>query len=376
MAMRKAQRKKAKLRLGMSGPAGAGKTLSSLLMAYGITGDWEDICLIDTENHSGDLYADYHQNGIDIGEYNIIDISAPYSPEKYIAAIKECEREGIKAIVIDSLTHAWAGDGGLLDKKGQIEKKTGNGWTAWRDITPLHNQLVETILQSSCHVICTLRAKMEHVQEKDSQGKTVIRKVGMNPIQRDGMEYEFTVFIDIDQDHQATCSKDRTSIFDGKMWTPGIETGRLLLDWLETGIDAPKPMTEDQKQIIKEVAQSIGKTGQDVMKLSMQEIGKKYADLDEVEAGELIAILQAEADRMAPEPEPAPFSAAPAGEKLITEKTMKKLHAAGSDAGMDHDALHNFVYLDTGIDSLSKLTEEKALLILEELQRSKLNQAS
>lgn len=376
MAMRKAQRKKAKLRLGMSGPAGAGKTLSSLLMAYGITGNWEDICLIDTENHSGDLYADYHQNGIDIGEYNIIDISAPYSPEKYINAIKECEREGIKVVVIDSLTHAWAGDGGLLDKKGQIEKanKPGtNSWTAWRDITPLHNQLVEAILQSSCHVICTLRAKMEHVQEKDPQGKVVIRKIGMNPIQRDGMEYEFTVFIDIDQDHQATCSKDRTSMFDGKMWTPGIETGRVLLEWLETGIEAPKPMTEEQKQIVKEIAQSIGKSGQDVMRISVQEIGKKYADLDEVEAGVLIAILQAEADKTQPKP---PTGETPASNILITEKTMKKLHAAASDAGMDHDALHNFVYLDTGIDSLSKLTEEKAVEIIEELKQSEMTKAS
>ena len=144
--MRKAERRKANLRLGVSGPAGSGKTYGSLLVAYGITGDWNTICLIDTENHSGELYADYSKEGTTIGSFNYIPIESPYTPDKYVAAIKECEAEGIKCIIIDSLTHAWSGEGGLLDKKGQIEKKTGNGWTAWRDITPQHNRLVESLL--------------------------------------------------------------------------------------------------------------------------------------------------------------------------------------------------------------------------------------
>ena len=248
MQMRKAQRKKAKLRLALSGPAGSGKTFGALLIAYGITGDWEKICLIDTENGSGELYANYNQGGIEIGEYNIITLESPYTPDKYMAAIKECERAGMEVIIVDSLTHAWAGEGGLLDRKGQIEKsgKPGvNSWTAWRDITPMHNRLVECILTSSCHIIATLRAKMDYVQEKDpSTGKNIVRKVGMNPIQRDGMEYEFTVFVDISQDHQATSSKDRTSLFDGKIFVPGVETGRQLLDWLEAGMELSTPKTE------------------------------------------------------------------------------------------------------------------------------------
>ena len=239
MARRVAQRSKAKLRLGISGPAGSGKSMSALLMAYGITGDWSKISVVDTENNSADLYANYSHNEIEIGVFNVCSISTPYTPEKYIAAIRECEDAGDSVIIIDSLTHAWAGEGGLLDRKGQIEKKTGNGWTAWRDITPMHNRLVEAILTSKCHVIATLRAKMEHVQEKNEQGKTVIRKIGMNPIQRDGMEYEFTVFIDVDQDHSATSSKDRTSLVDGLVFKPGIDTGKAFLAWLETGVDTP-----------------------------------------------------------------------------------------------------------------------------------------
>src|SRR5665254_7085 len=122
MARRTAQRSKAKLRLGISGPAGSGKSMSSLLMAYGITGDWSKITVIDTENNSADLYADYSHNGIEIGVFNVCPISTPYTPEKYMASIKECEASGDSVIIIDSLTHAWAGEGGLLDKKGQIEK--------------------------------------------------------------------------------------------------------------------------------------------------------------------------------------------------------------------------------------------------------------
>ena len=250
MAMRKAQRRKAKLRLGLSGPAGSGKTMGALLVAYGITGDWEKICLIDTENGSGDLYANYSQEGVEIGEYNIIPIAAPYAPDKYNTAIKECEAAGMECIIIDSLSHAWSGEGGLLDKKGQIEKKTGNGWTAWRDISPMHNRLVESILSSQCHVIATLRAKMEHVQEKNDKGKTIIRKVGMSPIQRDGMEYEFTTFIDIDQDHQCTSSKDRTSIVDGKMFALNVDMGRKFKEWLDTGIEVPMAQKSTGKTVV------------------------------------------------------------------------------------------------------------------------------
>lgn len=245
--MRKAQRRKAKFRLGLSGPAGSGKSMGALLVAYGITSDWDKICLIDTENFSGDLYANYNYNNIQIGEYNVISLTEPYTPDKYVAAIKECEAAGIECVIIDSLTHAWDGVGGLLDKKGQIEKsgKPGvNSWTAWRDVTPMHNRLVEAVLSSGCHVIATLRAKMEHVQEKDSNGKVVVRKIGMKPIQRDGMEYEFTTFIDIDQDHQCTSSKDRTSIVDGKVFMLTPDTGKQFLKWLDSGVDVPPPQQE------------------------------------------------------------------------------------------------------------------------------------
>lgn len=291
--MRKAQRKKAKLRLGVSGPAGSGKTFGSLLVAYGITENWDEICLIDTESHSGELYASYSKGGIEIGEYNYIPIESPYTPEKYTAAIKECEASGIKVIIIDSLTHAWSGEGGLLDKKGQIEKKTGNGWTAWRDITPQHNRLVESILNSSCHIIATIRAKMEYVQEKNEQGKSVIKKLGMSPIQRDGMEYEFTVFVDVDQEHQASTTKDRTSLFDGKSFMLVPETGKQLLDWLEQGIEPPHKVDELQRQKIASLAKQAGLNAEQMKQIIRDKPFCAFSsqDLTQDQAQQLIDML-------------------------------------------------------------------------------------
>jgi hypothetical protein len=232
MQIRKAERKKAKLRLGISAPSGAGKTYSSLLIAYGITGDWSKVGLIDTENGSGDLYAH-------LGDYSVIPIEAPYSPDKYIQAITLFENNGFEVIIVDSLTHAWAGEGGILDIQSAVTaaSKSGNSYTAWREVTPKHNALVNAILKSKCHMIATMRAKTDYVQEKNEKGFTEIKKVGLAPIQRDGMEYEFTVMMDVSITHVASASKDRTSLFDGQFFKLGIETGKQLSEWLETGTE-------------------------------------------------------------------------------------------------------------------------------------------
>lgn len=244
MQIRKAERKKAKLRLGISAPSGAGKTYSSLLIAHGIVGDWSKVGLIDTENGSGDLYAH-------LGEYLVIPIEAPYTPDKYVEAIKAFEAHGTEVIIIDSLTHAWAGEGGILDIQAATAaaSRSGNSYTAWREVTPKHNALVNAILQSKCHIIATMRAKTDYVQEKNEQGKTEIKKVGLAPIQRDGMEYEFTVMLDVGINHIASASKDRTSLFDGQYFKPGEDTGRTLLEWLETGVDAD----QRRKDLLEEV---------------------------------------------------------------------------------------------------------------------------
>lgn len=239
MQIRKAERKKAKLRLGVAGPSGAGKTYSALKLAFGLGGK---VGLIDTEHGSGDLYAN-------LGEYDIINIEAPYTVQKYRDAIKAFEDAGYGVIIIDSLSHAWAGDGGLLDKQGKIADRTGNSYTAWRQVTPDHNALVEDLLNSPCHVIATLRAKQEYVQEKDDKGKTVVRKLGLAPVMRDGIEYEFTVFMDVDQGHNASASKDRTTLFDGQVFKISEETGKVLLRWLDDGVEVKRLDAEQLKTL-------------------------------------------------------------------------------------------------------------------------------
>lgn len=229
MEIRKAERKKAKLRLGIAAPSGAGKTYSALLMAFGLGGK---VGLIDTEHGSGDLYAD-------LGDYDIIPIEAPYTVDKYVKAIKAFEDAGYTTIIIDSLSHAWAGDGGLLDKQGKMADRGTNSFAAWRTITPEHNNLVDSMLRSPCHIIATMRAKQEYVLEINDKGKQQPKKVGMAPVQREGMEYEFTVMLDVDMNHIASASKDRTSLFDGQFFKIDKSTGEKLLGWLETGTDAP-----------------------------------------------------------------------------------------------------------------------------------------
>lgn len=237
MEIRKAERKKAKLRLGIAAPSGAGKTYSAILMAFGLGGK---VGLIDTENGSGDLYAH-------LGDYDIISIEAPYTVAKYTQAIKAFEDAEYTTIIIDSLSHAWSGDGGLLDKQGKMADRGTNSFAAWRTITPEHNALVDAMLRSPCHIIATMRAKQEYVLETNDKGKQQPKKVGMAPVQREGMEYEFTVMLDVDMHHIASASKDRTSLFDGQMFKIDTDTGKRLLDWLEDGKEAPSPyITVDQ----------------------------------------------------------------------------------------------------------------------------------
>ncbi|CVK18416.1 ATP-binding protein [Sporomusa sphaeroides] len=225
MEFKTAERKRAKLRLGITGPSGAGKTYSALLVANGMA-PWSSIAVIDSENGSAELYAQ-------LGDYSVLTLTPPYDPDKYIAAIKLAEQKGFEVIIVDSLSHCWSGEGGILDQQGKAtdSKFKGNSWAAWREYTPKHNALVETMLKSSCHIIATLRSKVEYAQVVEN-GKTTIKKLGTSAIQREGIEYEFTTVFDLSIEHIATPSKDRTGIFDGQYFKPDISTGNKLLSWL------------------------------------------------------------------------------------------------------------------------------------------------
>ena len=221
----KAQRKKAKLRLAITGTAGSGKTYGALLIAQGLGGK---IAMIDTENGSGNLYAD-------LCDYDIAPLNAPYDPRRYIDIIHEAEKAGYNVIIIDSLSHEWNGIGGCLDIHSKLaeSKYRGNGYAAWRDVTPLHQALVDCILASPCHIIATMRSKTEYLQGENDRGRTEIRKVGLAPVQREGVDYEFGTVFDLSDNHSAIASKDRTGLFADKVFTLSPKVGEALRNWLD-----------------------------------------------------------------------------------------------------------------------------------------------
>ncbi|HEU5168433.1 MAG TPA: AAA family ATPase [Chitinophagaceae bacterium] len=227
MELQQAQRKKAKIKMGISGPSGGGKTYSALLLAFGLTGDWSKIVIVDTENNSAHLYAH-------LGAYNVLPLSAPFNPEKYIEAIRKCVTAGMEVIIIDSISHEWEGNGGILDIHSQM---TGNSFTAWSKLTPRHNAFVQELLQNPVHVIANIRTKQDYVLT-DKNGKMVPEKVGLRGITREGLDYEFTLAFDLDIKHNATASKDRTSLFiDKPEFKITTETGKKILEWCNSGVD-------------------------------------------------------------------------------------------------------------------------------------------
>ena len=249
----KAQRRKAMLRLALCGPSGCGKTHSALLIASGLTSG--NIFVIDTEKGSALL----EQGKPGIPNFSHAELSQPFSATRYCEYINTAVNEGADCIIIDSLSHAWSGVGGILDEhdKATLADRSHNSFAAWREVTPEHNQLVNTMLQCDAHLIVTMRTKTSWQVVEDERGKKKPVKIGMKPEQREGLEYEFTVVLDLSvEKHIATSSKDRTSLFDGKHFIPSREIGLELIGWLDQGID-PTTLSAEKIVVLKEQVNSL-----------------------------------------------------------------------------------------------------------------------
>lgn len=234
MPFTKATKHAARLRMALIGPAGSGKTMSALKIGSHLG---QRLALIDTERGSASKYAD--KFGFDVCELTTFD------PRGYVQAIQEAEQAGYDVLIIDSLSHAWSGMGGVLEFVDTQAKRSqsSNTFGAWREATPLHNALVDAMLGAGMHVIVTMRAKTEYVQEKDANGKTQIRKVGLQPVQRDGLEYEFDVVGDLTADNELVISKTRCEDLTGKVFAkPGKDVADVLANWL-TGEPLPERPT-------------------------------------------------------------------------------------------------------------------------------------
>lgn len=231
MKLSKAERHQVKLRLGLSGASGFGKTYSALLLAYGITNDWSKIAIIDTENGSASLYSH-------LGDYNTLTLDEPFNPERYIEAIETCEKSAIEVIIIDSISHEWSGKGGCLE----LHEQLGGKFTDWARISPRHQAFIDKILHSSAHIITTVRRKVDYSMDADMNGKSKVVKHGTKEITREGFEYELTCNFELINDkHLAKASKDRTMLFmDKPEFIINSATGKKLMEWCNKGISFEK----------------------------------------------------------------------------------------------------------------------------------------
>lgn len=228
-------REQNRLRLALDAPTGGGKTFTALRFAFGILGqEGGKVAFIDTEFNSASLYAGMAPDGIP-WKWDGVNLEH-FAPSTYTQAIKEAARLGYTILVIDSLSHAWIGTGGALEQVDRASNNAGGKFGAWRDVTPQHNAMVDALVRYPGHVIVTLRSKMEYVLEEDERGKKTVKKVGLKPVQREGVEYEFTVVGDMDEEHRLKVSKTRCPIIDGAIVSkPGPEFILPVVRWLYEG---------------------------------------------------------------------------------------------------------------------------------------------
>lgn len=231
MKLKQAQRSQVKLRIGLSGPSGYGKTMSALLLAFGITQDWRKIAVVDTENNSASLYSH-------LGGFNVLSMEEPFSPQRYIEAIRTCENAGMEVIIVDSISHEWSGKGGCLE----MHEKLGGRFQDWARVTPEHNSFIDALLKSKTHVITTARRKVDYSLDRDMNGKTKVMKLGTKEITREGYEYELTVNFElINENHLVKASKDRTGLFmDKPEFVINQATGKKLKAWCSEGLSVER----------------------------------------------------------------------------------------------------------------------------------------
>ena len=244
LAFKKAARTAIKIKIGISGPSGAGKTLGALALAKGLG---NKVAVIDTENGSASTYCDRYG-------FDVLELGPPFTSKRYEEAIDAAIEAGYDVCVIDSLTHQWAGEGGILSRKEEMDKRPGtNSYTNWATFTKEHTSFIAKILHSPIHIIATVRSKQDYVLETSEKGKQVPRKVGLAPVQRDGLEYEFSTMFELQMDHRATSSKDRTGLFgDELVDLLNPKTADRIKAWLDSAEPAPaKPalVTESPKVI-------------------------------------------------------------------------------------------------------------------------------
>ena len=275
----KAKRSDSYIKLALTGPTGAGKTYSALRLAQGLSPE-ASIAVIDTENRSSRLYADRFN-------FDATDIQPPFTTDKFVNALDEAVNSGYQVVILDSASHLWEG---ILEYKNQLDKRGGNSFTNWNHANDYFKKALNSLLQSPIHVIACMRSKMDYVVEENSKGKSVPRKVGLAPIMRDGIEYEFTLVLDIDNSHQAKASKDRTGLFGEHIFQITEDTGDTIKSWLQES----ESQTYHHIDLIEELGQQVYEESWPDKKLELiQAVSKRQkSELNQLDEQEESRLLQ------------------------------------------------------------------------------------
>jgi hypothetical protein len=230
----KATKKQQKGRVALVGPAGSGKTYTGLIFAHALSRGGR-VAVIDTERGTASKYAGDTAPDGTVFDFDVLELET-FEPEKYIRALADAAKEGFAAVLIDSLSHAWTGEGGILEQKDAM----GGRFQDWAKLTPKHRKLIDAILNYPGHVVATMRAKTDYVISTNDKGKPEPKRIGLKPEQREGMEYEFDIWGMFDTDSTLTIEKSRcTSLRNKVIREPTKKVAEELLAWLDEGIVAP-----------------------------------------------------------------------------------------------------------------------------------------
>ena len=245
-------REKLSMSIALIGSSGSGKTLSALLLAKGVirakypelseTSEefWAKIGVIDTEHRRSRLYADTDLTGEFIGRFKTIDFTAPFSTDRYRLAVDAFKKAGVDVIVIDSISHAWEGEGGILE----VQQDLGGRYQDWKTVKPFIRDFYRTLTEKDIHIISTIRTKQDYQVETSATGQLKVTKLGLKPIQKDDIEFELQIAWNVDMEHIATATKDNSGLFDGNPKRLTVEDGSMIYEWVEKG----KDMSEEKEK--------------------------------------------------------------------------------------------------------------------------------
>lgn len=279
MAFTKATKGKKPVRLVLGGPSGSGKTFTALTFAkYLESLTSKPTAAIDTEHYRMSLYADKFN-------FNVNDYEPPFDPRDLIKEIHNAEKEGFGQLIVDSSTHFYSGDGGLLEIVQNAAKTSygGNQYAGWAVGTPIQNDLIDAIIRSPLHMIFCIRAKQGYVEAERNNRKTY-EKAGMELQQRDGFEFDFDFSLMMDMDNNATVSKG--------------------MGYVPTGMYIKKPDEKTIEKIIKSITENttdelavpptkfVKPNPEEILKATKEEVVVLYKELGEANKEKVMELFK------------------------------------------------------------------------------------